>query len=332
MVENTNGSRLKALGILLICIGAIFVGLYTAVEAYIITRPNNNRDAEASSGTFARRNFLIAVSVASFTRVASLVALVICNYYQLEITTKAINQYNSKLTKVSLFLPTCIYITMYTMITLYFAQMCYMVSVNSVPFFQLRRILVLGNVATYFLILFFTLVMPLESVVYSVLFVSFILLLVSISFYGFSLHKLLPRSTAQQLLVKRITSRFFPLMSICVAGLFIGTAYYLCMCITLRGVRPTASRQCMYDLIIFSLTEVLPSLLIVILISKRNSSNGVTSTTEDLRGGDSSSRLTQILKSYISSKLMQTTPKTYNSIPTNDATKKEENLQMRELV
>jgi hypothetical protein len=305
MVENIHASKWIEGSILIIGIGAIFVALYAAVEVYKITRPNNFRDAETSSGTSARKNFLISVSIASFARVTSIVSLVISNYYQLGNTKKVIDPYSSKLIQLSRFLPTCMYITMYTMITLYFAQMCYMVSVNSVPFFQLRGFLMLGNAVIYFSVLFLTLVIPLEPFIYWVLFLSFISLLVSISFYGFSLYKLLPGSTAQQMAVKKITSRFLPLMAICITGLFFGTVYYVIMSINCTYVSPTIDRQRIFDLLIFSLTEVLPSFLIVLLISKKNDSNGTITggSTDDLRGADSSSRLTQILKSYISSKV-----------------------------
>jgi len=333
MVENIHASKWIVGSISIIGIGAIFVALYAAIEVYKITQPNNFRDSETSTGTSARKNFLISVSIASFARVTSIVSLVISNYYQLGNTINETDPYSSKLIQLSRFLPTCMYITMYTMVTLYFAQMNYMVSVNTVPFFQLRGFLILGNAIMYFLVLFLTLVFPLEPFIYLVLFLSFTSLLVSISFYGFSLYKLLPGSTAQQIAVKKIRSRFLPLMSICIMGLFFGTVYYVIMSISCTYISPTIDRQRIYDLMIFSLTEVLPSFLIVLLISKKNDGNGTIpgGSTDALRGADSSSRLTQILKSYISSKGTPTIPKTYNSIPTHDIVK-EQKLQMRELV
>lgn len=296
----------------MICLAcmALFVGIYTATEIYITTfgKSNNGRDVESSSGTTFRRYFQIIISFASFMRLFSLLILALYYSYEIKTNNDEIQKgRNIKLIELSRFLPTCLYISVYTMVTLYFAQMCYTVSMNSVSVFQLRNVFIAGNIITYSFILVFIIAEPLESAVYWILFISYSILFISTVFYGYSLFKLLPGSTAHhQLTARKVMARFFPLLMICGISLLLGVIYYL---VLILNILPT-SRQYVFDFIAFSLTEVIPSLFIVLLLTKKNNS-GVNS--DNTLTVDNSSNLPHILKSYIASKLTS-----YNSIPSND--------------
>lgn len=326
MLTSSNGSvEDRSVLVFMIAVGlcALYVGLYAAVEIYttMIGYSGSNRDAE-TSGTTVRKSFLLVISFASFARVASIIELAIY-YYQLVNVTDGKNYESdySRTMEMARFLPTCLYLSVYMMVTVYFAQMCYTVSVSSLVYFQLRGFFILGNLLSYGFTIFFVGVVPVESVVYLVFLISYSVILSSTLFYGYWLLKLLPGSTAHhQLTARRVVARFVPLLSICSTGQLFGAAYYLCLVLGVLPAYPAASRllasrQFVQDFIAFSLTEVIPSLLIILLISKKQSGNSAAAGEGNILTAESNERnsdMLQMIKGYISSK--------YNSIPTTDTT------------
>lgn len=314
-MENSGGSgedRKVILCMTALGLSALFVGLYTGVEIYMTSfgASSSNRDAE-TTGTAVRKSFLIAICTASFARVVSVVALAI--YYNNEVTKATDAMKQTPLIEMLRFVPSCIYVTVYTMVTVYFAQMCYTVSVNSVSYSQLRSMFFVGNVLTYATVIFFIAVHPIDYAVYWVFLVSYSVTFVSTLFYGYSLLKLLPGSTAHhQRTARRVMARFVPLLIICLTGLLFGTARYFCLVVSLLPSYLAVSRQFEFDFIAFTLSEILPSLLVILLLAKKSNS-GTAATGEgtalvpDSNGID----LLHIIKGYITSK--------YTTVPSTEA-------------
>jgi hypothetical protein len=325
MLASSNGSgedRTVLICMIALGICALFVGLYSAVEVHLtLFGPSGSyRDAE-TTGTTVRKSFLLVISLASFARVASVAELAVY-YYQL-VNVNMDKPYEpdySRTMEMARFLPTCLYLSVYTMVTVYFAQMCYTVSVSSLSFFQLRGVFILGNVLSYGFVIFFVGVVPVESIVYLVFLVSYSVILSSTLFYGYSLFKLLPGSTAHhQLTARRVMARFVPLLMICTAGLILGTVYYLCLVLGVLSTYPAttrllASRQFIQNFVAFTFTEVIPSMLIILLISKKSNNNSTAAAGEGntliADTNETNGDLLHIIKTYISGK--------YNSIPASD--------------
>lgn len=323
-VSNESGEdRAVLVGMIALGLCALFVGSYAAVEVYMTMfgSSGNNRDAE-TTGTTVRKSFLLVISLASFSRVASVVELAFYYYKLVHVSTdKPYEADYSRTMEMARFLPTCLYISVYTMVTVYFAQMCYTVSVSNLSFSLLRGVFILGNVLCYGLVIFFVAVVPVEIIVYLIFLASYAVILFSTLFYGYSLAKLLPGWTAHhQLTARRVMARFVPLMSICTMGLIFGNIYYLCLVLGFLPTYPASSallarRQFIQNFFAFAITEVLPSLFIILLISKKSSasnsgSNGEGHASPGERSNEGNSDLLHIIKGYISSK--------YTSIPAND--------------
>lgn len=286
-------------------LSALFVGIYTGVEIYMTSfgTSNSNRDAE-TTGTAVRKSFLIAISTASFARVIAVTALAVYYYNQVTVTTDASKQ--SPLIEMLRYMPSCIYVTVYTMVTVYFAQMCYTVSVNSVSYSQLRSMFFVGNVLTYGTVIFFIAVRPVNYAVYWVFLVSYSVTFLSTLFYGYSLFKLLPGSTAHhQRTARKVMARFVPLLIICLTGLLFGTVHFFYLVISVQPITSTISQQFEFDFIAFTLSEILPSLLVILLLAKK-SSTGSTAPSEGtgLVPEPQGSDLLHIIKGYISSKYL----------------------------
>ena len=291
---------------------ALFVGLYSAVDIYLTSfgASNSQRDAE-TTGTSVRKFFLIAITTASFARVISVVVLAV--YYYNEANMGAENAVYPRAIELLRFLPTCVYVSVYTMITVYFAQMCYTVSVNSVSFSQLRSMFFVGNVLTYCFVIFFVTTYPMESIVKWVFLISYAVNFIFTLFYGYSLFNLLPGSTAHhQRTARRVMARFLPLLFICLSGLFFGTVYYTSQVLGLLPTDAGASKQFEVDFLAFTFSEVLPSLLIILLLSKKSTNAPAVAGENTGLVVESSGDLMHNIKSYIAGK--------YSSIPSAETT------------
>ena len=285
-------------------LSALFVGIYTGVEIYMTSfgTSNSNRDAE-TTGTAVRKSFLIAISTASFARVVSVTVLAAYYYNEVSVSTDASKQ--PPLIEMLRYMPSCIYVTVYTLVTVYFAQMCYTVSVNSVSYSQLRSMFFVGNVLTYSTVIFFIAVHPVNYAVYWVFLVSYSVTFLSTLFYGYSLFKLLPGSTAHhQRTARKVMARFVPLLIICLTGLLLGTVHFFTLVISVIPIFTTISQQFEFDFAAFTLSEILPSLLIILLLAKKSSIGSTAPSEGTGLVSEPQSDLLHIIKGYISSKYL----------------------------
>ena len=300
MLESTSASGENRE--VMFCMGALVlsalsVWFYTSVELFSSSFGSSSTREAETTGTTGRKSLLIAISLASFARVASVVTLCVSYYHSVAVPSVG----SAKWLEMLRVLPTCAYITVYTMVTVHFAQMCHTVSLNSGWFIQLRNIFIAANVLMYSLIVFFVSLYLVATLVDWVFLVSFAVILLSTLFYGYSLFKLLPGSTAHhQLTARRVMARFVPLLVICVVGLSFGAVYYLLLVLNLLPSDVTASKQFVYDFIAFTFSEVLPTLLIILLISKKPNTAAVGEGTGLV--AETSGDLLHVIKGYISSK------------------------------
>jgi len=198
-------------------------------------------------------------------------------------------------------LPSLFYFTMYSLLTVYFAQLCY--TVNGLPFFHVRNLWFLTNVCLYALMIVCLIFKLGSTYVFGMLFFSYCANLIVMAWFGVSIFKFFPSSAASPTSVlhpplhqqqpyqhsplmnasnsnsQRIVTVLLPLIITCCSGLSIGVINFLVLALqvlpsSISSTPPTSS-QVLLEIFLLSLAEVLPSLGFLYLVYKRDTSTSL---------------------------------------------------------
>ena len=225
-----------------------------------------DRDSEfGSSGSLVRKYFFISISVANTARLISIIIMLILTQPHRDLI-----QCSGECLKILFIcrvIPTSLYLTMFSLLTVFLAQLHH--TVSGLPFFRVRFLWFFGNLLLYMLLLIFLALMP--SFIFWLFFWCSFIILCCICLYSMSIYNHLqapmlissPSST-------KIISRFVPVVGICSIALLIGSVYYFCMATRLvADIYSYPLSSIIFDLIAFGSMEIIPSLVIVFFLAYR---------------------------------------------------------------
>jgi len=222
--------------------------------------------------------------IAAANGMRSLVTLVDLLYVHVYSLPNALPGKTSQL--VFLALPSLVTFTMYSLLTAYFAQLCY--TVMGMPFFHVRNSWFLSNVALYFLVLFGLFVYVNSSFVCGSLAFAFGINFLVAAWFGMNLFKNFPPVSANASgagggnfgiggragnsgnsgntpHVQQVRTRLTPLVSACTFGLFADSALYF----RLLLVDPDITTQVIGTAALIMCSEILPATAFLWVVSKR---------------------------------------------------------------
>jgi hypothetical protein len=241
---------------------------------------------DLSHGQQIRRWFMYMIAIASGVRFMCNVILGISVYLDgLFDETPGMSTLNF----LALF-PSLFYFTLYSLLTVYFAQLYY--TVMGQAFFHVRNVSLAANVAFYALVLVELLLLRNVSVVYAASALAFAVNLVVTAWFGCGLFKHFPAVAAasggdqvnssnasNSSDIEVVKARLLPLVVTCMAGLGLGMLWFLLLLTNfVHSVDVTANGLCIL------VCELCPSWAFLLLVGQRDAH------IDDISGGRSGSR------------------------------------------
>jgi len=266
---------------------------------------------DASTGSHTRKYFFALLSLQAFYRGIMLV-----------IETISVNADGSAgaITLPLLVFVRCsphlLYLSAFSVLVLYWAQICYSLVEHS--FLQVRDFVIGLNAALYALA-FIAFILPVfrmasPQLLFALFFVSFLAVLCSLTYYYTKLIRLIPGNFVMS---KKIMDRMQPLSYSAFAALFLGTVYYAALAISMRqdwAEGYPASYLFIWDFVTVLLIETIPSASLLRLMARDEGDRAGTNGTNGNGNGNGSkrsllgSRKNNISFGSLSSAAMGTTP------------------------
>jgi len=265
--------------LILMCLLSLCVCVISAMEVRHIGAPSQARgDPDISHGQQIRRWFMYAIAAANGMRsLTTLVDLLYVHIYSL------FNSAPGKVSQLSfLALPSLLVFTMYTLLTVYFAQLCY--TVMGLPFFHVRNSWFLANVLLYFLVLIGLFVSVNSTLVWGSFAVAFATNFFVAGWFGMNLFKYFPAETEKTASgagisnfiagagtsgpapnVEQVRARLTPLIGASLFGLFVDSASYF----RLYFIDPDITSQVVVTATLIICAEILPATVFLWAVSRR---------------------------------------------------------------
>jgi hypothetical protein len=186
--------------------------------------------------------------------------------------------------------PSLLYFTMYSLLTVYFAQLSY--TVKGLPFFHVRNSWFITNLLLYVIVVLNFVLESSAKYVYLSIFTAYVLNSVVVVWFSVSVFNYFPSAASGN--ITRVTKRLFPLVVMCFTGLvFNDLNYFICF---MRAAHvytysahdlylPILSKPSMLEILTLVMAETIPSVVFLFLVSKRQLS------------GEESSLLTTVVDS-----------------------------------
>lgn len=226
---------------------ALCISVVATLEVYSISSSLVRGDPDLSHGLQIRRWFMGAIGGASGARAGCTLAEL---FYEYMCTMLSLAPSDGLLTSLRV-LPTLLYYTMYTLLTVYLAQLVY--TVNGMPFFHVRNVWFFANFFLYLVVVTAVAFLPAPNYVFGAFFLAYAADLVIVGWYGMQAFKFMPTTTnsaststgklsgsssssssapssslqASAAMQARIRSRLMPLIVVCCVGVSISCLNFL---------------------------------------------------------------------------------------------------------
>lgn len=227
---------------------ALCISVVSTLEVYSISSSLVRGDPDLSHGLQIRRWFMGAIGGASGARAGCTLAEL---FYEYMCTMLNLAPSHGLLTSLRV-LPTLLYYTMYTLLTVYLVQLVY--TINGMPFFHVRNIWFFANFSLYLVVVTAVAFLPAPSYIFGVLFVAYAANLVIVGWYGTQIFKFMPAvpaststgklssstassssssaasasaSSSSKTAQSKIRARFMPLIIVCCVGVSINCLNFL---------------------------------------------------------------------------------------------------------
>ena len=243
---------------------ALCISIVSVLEVWSISNSLVRGDPDLSHGLQIRRWFMGAIGGASGARAVCTLCEV---FYEYMCAMLSMTPSYGLLTSFRA-LPTLLYYTMYTLLTVYLAQLVY--TVNGMPFFHVRNVWFFANFSLYLVVISAVVFVPSPTYVYGAFFLAFTVDLLIVGWYGTQLFKFLPAppvltassgklagagassSFASAAAQAKIRSRLMPLIVVCCLGVSMSCLNFLLLATEVLPSRfvPRCSfavRRCMHD-------------------------------------------------------------------------------------
>jgi hypothetical protein len=242
---------------------SLFVAIMASLEVFHISGSSRG-DPDLSHGLQIRRWFMATIALANGARVVCSLLNEIYAY-----SCEVMNVSMKDMVLVTLEVcPSLLYFTMYSLLTVYFAQLSY--TVKGLPFFHVRNSWFITNLLLYAIVLLNFVLESSAEYVYLSVFTAYILNLIVVVWFSFSVFSYFPSNTSGNL--HRITKRLLPLIVVCFTGLaFNGLNYFICF---LRSASNDSvlSTPSVLEVLTLVMAETVPSIAFLFLVSKRTTS------------------------------------------------------------
>jgi len=221
---------------------SLSVSVLSTLEVYSISSSLVRGDPDLSHGLQVRRWFMGAVGSASGARAIGGVLEILYDYICDLLQTAPSPGFLTSLRVI----PSLLYFTMYSLLTVYLAQLCY--TVNGLPFFHVRNMWFFCNFSLYLLVLISVMFFVGSEYTYAAFLVAYLLNLGMFTWYGNSVFKVIPaqmaassglasltptkksQATASSALsssTARVLARLWPLVVVCGVGVCLSSLNYM---------------------------------------------------------------------------------------------------------
>ena len=229
---------------------SLSVSILSTLEVYAISSSLLRGDPDLSHGLQVRRWFMASVGSASGARSVSILLEMLYSY----ICGMVFSAPSTAVLVSSRLVPSLLYFTMYSLLTVYLAQLCY--TVNGLPFFHVRNFWFFCNFSLYLLVVISLVFFANPDYADASFFIAYLLNLAVFAWYGTSVFKVIPStqsSTATGLRAltptkkpsqistgstARVLARLWPLVVVCGVGVCLSCFNFLLL--TFHGI--TSSR------------------------------------------------------------------------------------------
>lgn len=273
-----------------VCLGEFMLSLSVSVlatlEVYSFSSSLTRGDPDLSHGLQVRRWFMAAVGSASGARAIGDVLELLYSYLCRSLLLVTPNP--GVLSSLRI-LPSLPYFTMYSLLTVYMAQLCY--TVNGLPFFHVRNMWFFSNFSLYLVVVISILFFFGSDYAYGAFFVAYLLNLVMFTFYGTSVFKVIPTQTSggarglapnkkpvvvpipalnaasTSASTARILARLWPFVVVCCVGVCLSSLNFLLM-----ACKVLTPSQDIVEIVLAIFSEVVPSIAFLYLMPKLENS------------------------------------------------------------
>jgi len=275
--------------LILMCLLSLCVCVISAMEVRHIGAPSQARgDPDLSHGQQIRRWFMYSIAAANGMRfLTTLVDILYVHIYNLFGAAPGLN---SQLAFTAL--PSLLTFTMFSLLTVYFAQLCY--TVMGMPFFHVRNSWFAGNLLLYILVLIGLFVYVDSGLVCGALAAFFSANCLLVGWFGMNVFKFFPQESASASAgagvgigsgsssssgstntpdSHKVRARLLPLVAACLLGLGLDAATYF----RLFFIDPDITSQVVVDTTLIIMSEILPSTVFLWVVSRRASEGENTS-------------------------------------------------------
>lgn len=247
---------------------SLFVAIVASLEVFHISGSSRG-DPDLSHGLQIRRWFMATIALANGARV---VCSLLNEIYAYSCEVMNVDMKDMVLVTLEV-CPSLLYFTMYSLLTVYFAQLSY--TVKGLPFFHVRNSWFITNLLLYAIVLLNFVLESSAKYVYISVFTAYILNLSVVVWFSISVFSYFPSSTSGNL--HRITKRLLPLIIVCFTGLaFNAMNYFICFLRTASNDSMLRSPS-IAEVLTLIMAETVPSIVFLFLVSKRATSGEETS-------------------------------------------------------
>jgi hypothetical protein len=243
---------------------SLFVAVIALLEVWHISGQSRG-DPDLSHGLQISRWFMATIALANGARlICSLLAEVYA--YTCDLMHADMKEMVLVVLRVC---PSLLYFTMYSLLTVYFAQLSY--TVKGLPFFHVRNSWFITNLLLYAIVLLNFVLVSSAEYVYLSIFVAYALNLIVMVWFSASIFSYFPNVASGNVL--RVFKRLLPLVVVCVTGLaFTGLNYILLYLRAAPSTNTIGTGTLEFSLVevaLLIMAEIAPSLAFLYLVSKR---------------------------------------------------------------
>ena len=242
---------------------SLFVAIMASLEVFHISGSSRG-DPDLSHGLQIRRWFMATIALSNGARVVCSLLNEIYAY-----SCEVMNVGMKDMVLVTLEVcPSLLYFTMYSLLTVYFAQLSY--TVKGLPFFHVRNSWFITNLLLYAIVLLNFVLESSAEYVYLSVFTAYVLNLMVVVWFSYSVFSYFPNNTSGNL--HRITKRLLPLIIVCVTGLLFNGLNYLICFLRSSSNDSMLSSPSILEVLTLIMAETIPSIAFLFLVSKRATS------------------------------------------------------------
>ena len=250
-----------AAGVSVVFFLSLLVAVLALLEVWHISGQSRG-DPDLSHGLQIRRWFMATIALANGARL-------VCSLLS-EVYAYSCGLWNAFMKEIVLVVlrcvPSLLYFTMYSLLTVYFAQLSY--TVKGLPFFHVRNSWFITNLLLYAIVLLNFVLVSSAEYVYLSIFVACALNLIVVVWFSASVFSYFPNQAGGN--TQRIFKRLLPLVIVCVIGLIFTALNYALL--FLHSSPSTSAGMMVFSLaevLLLIMAETVPSLAFLYLVSKR---------------------------------------------------------------